>query len=244
MNRHEAPVHHISCGRGIPLGAKLFPRRFQGHMECHCLLVSLGNRFVLVDSGLSEQELEEPTRLGMFAHSLGLQATPERAAHRQLAALGIEREQVTDIVLTHLDLDHAGGLADFPEARVHTSRSEYEAAHNPRSRSENMRYRPEQWVNARWELHKLQSQTAALIPLVEWPAILSNDFTQIRLIPLGGHTRGHCGVLVEVIIAKFSTSATPITIGQNFKYLDRSLLESSSEWLTSLGAKPTSHALR
>ena len=29
------------------------------------------------------------------------------------------REDVTDIVLTHLDFDHAGGLDDFPAATVH-----------------------------------------------------------------------------------------------------------------------------
>ncbi|WP_223281445.1 MBL fold metallo-hydrolase [Streptomyces antnestii] len=37
-------------------------------------------------------------------------------AVRQVAALGYDIEDVRHIVLTHLDLDHAGGLRDFPPA--------------------------------------------------------------------------------------------------------------------------------
>ena len=38
---------------------------------------------------------------------------------RQIQRLGFDPRDVRDIVLTHLDFDHAGGLCDFPEARVH-----------------------------------------------------------------------------------------------------------------------------
>ena len=39
------------------------------------------------------------------------------------------------IVLTHLDLDHAGGLADFPQATVHVSATELRALQAPRASS-------------------------------------------------------------------------------------------------------------
>ncbi len=44
------------------------------------------------------------------------------------------------IVLTHLDVDHAGGLPDFPDARVHVFAREHETMLDP-PRRERRRYR-------------------------------------------------------------------------------------------------------
>lgn len=47
---------------------------------------------------------------------------------RQIRRLGYAASDVCHIVLTELDFDHAGGLEDFPDARVHVFDSvEYEA---------------------------------------------------------------------------------------------------------------------
>ena len=55
----------------------------------------------------------------------------ETAAH-QIAALGYSLDEVRHIVLTHLDLDHAGGMADFPRAQVHVLAAEHNAAFKAR----------------------------------------------------------------------------------------------------------------
>lgn len=50
-----------------------------------------------------------------------------------LASLGVKVEDVDDIVMTHLDFDHVGGLVNkegkaiFPKAKLHVSRVEFEA---------------------------------------------------------------------------------------------------------------------
>jgi len=44
------------------------------------------------------------------------------------AGRGYDPADVTDIVLTHLGLDHSGGLPDLPAARVHVHDAEYRAA--------------------------------------------------------------------------------------------------------------------
>jgi glyoxylase-like metal-dependent hydrolase (beta-lactamase superfamily II) len=36
-----------------------------------------------------------------------------------LATIGVDASQVTDVILTHLHYDHAGGVAQFPAARFH-----------------------------------------------------------------------------------------------------------------------------
>jgi glyoxylase-like metal-dependent hydrolase (beta-lactamase superfamily II) len=40
---------------------------------------------------------------------------------RQVEKLGFRTKDVTHVVLTHCDPDHAGGLADFPHADVHVA---------------------------------------------------------------------------------------------------------------------------
>ena len=68
------------------------------------LVVRSGNRIILVDAGLGGQFPGFP-RAGLF---------PER-----LAAAGIELESVTDVVLTHMHMDHIGGLlVDEVKARL------------------------------------------------------------------------------------------------------------------------------
>ena len=46
--------------------------------------------------------------------------------------LGFSPDDVRHIVLTHLDFDHAGGIEDFPNARVHVLAREREAAERER----------------------------------------------------------------------------------------------------------------
>ena len=41
-----------------------------------------------------------------------------------VAAVGIDAAQMTDVILTHLHYDHAGGLASFPAARFHVQDAE------------------------------------------------------------------------------------------------------------------------
>lgn len=68
------------------------------------LVVRSGDRVVLVDAGLGGQFPGFP-RAGQF---------PQR-----LAAAGIELENVTDVVLTHMHMDHIGGLlVDDVKARL------------------------------------------------------------------------------------------------------------------------------
>jgi glyoxylase-like metal-dependent hydrolase (beta-lactamase superfamily II) len=94
-------------------------------------------------------------------------------------------------VLTHLDLDHAGGLPDFPQARVHLHRAELAAALTPRLR-ERQRYVSAQWAHGPyWQPHDADGE--------DW-----HGFSSVRavgddvlLVPLAGHTRGHSGVAVR-----------------------------------------------
>jgi hypothetical protein len=70
----------------------------------------------------------------------------ETVAH-QIDRRGFKREDVRDIIITHLDLDHACGLSDFPAARVHVTAAEALGAIRSPSWRERIRYRSAQWAH-------------------------------------------------------------------------------------------------
>jgi len=91
----------------------------------YCLLVESDDGLVLVDTGFGRQDYTEPSRLmRFFFYWTGVPRKIEETAAFQVQELGYQLSDVRHIVLTHLHLDHAGGLRDFPRAKVHIYREE------------------------------------------------------------------------------------------------------------------------
>ena len=67
---------------------------------------------VLIDTGFGE---EVARRRGIDYRRRPVDA---------LAAIGVSPADVSDVVLTHLHFDHAGGLRDLPGARIHVQRAD------------------------------------------------------------------------------------------------------------------------
>ncbi|MGP4015761.1 MBL fold metallo-hydrolase [Saccharopolyspora sp. 5N708] len=111
----------------------------------------------------------------------------------QVKRLGYRTEDVRHIVLTYLDRDHAGGLPDFPQARVHVHDVEYQAMlHGP----ERVRYLGHQWQHGpQWSIHSSVDgeRWFGFEAVRDLPGLPP----EILLVPLPGHTRGHTGVAVR-----------------------------------------------
>jgi glyoxylase-like metal-dependent hydrolase (beta-lactamase superfamily II) len=157
----DATIHHLSCGSFCPYGARLLQGSggwlSPARMVCHCLVVETAEGLVLLDTGFGIGDVENPARLG---HAFRLMVRPQleqrQTAVAQLRALGHEPGDVRRILITHLDLDHAGGLAEFPDAEVHVFAPEHEAAMNPGLR-ERSRYIADQWAHGpRWVTHEVE----------------------------------------------------------------------------------------
>jgi glyoxylase-like metal-dependent hydrolase (beta-lactamase superfamily II) len=195
-------VHHLNCATLRPRGRRLVNGTgglFEaGTMVCHCLLVETGGGLVLVDSGLGTAAVRDPVGAlgGQFVRMTRPRLDPDETAVRQITRLGYQPSDVRHIVLTHLDLDHAGGIADFPAATVHVHADEYDAAMLRATRGERSRYRPDQWAhNPTWATY---GDTVG----EEWfgfAAVRDLDGLppDILLVPLAGHTRGHSAVAVD-----------------------------------------------
>ncbi len=161
-------------------------------MVAHCLLVERADGLLLVDTGIGTDDIADPKRLGQPYRAVFRPALEQaETAAAQIRALGHDPGDVTDIALTHLDLDHVGGIGDFPQARVHVYAAELEAARSPSLR-EKARYLPAQWAHdPHWVPHREEGDGWFGFTSV---TALDDD---VVLVPLHGHTRGHCGVSVR-----------------------------------------------
>jgi len=195
-------VHHINCGTMCPPSERAIRGRggwlTRGEMVCHCLVLETEAGLVLVDTGLGLEDVREPKRRlgGFFAGFVGAVLREEETAVRRVEALGLDPNDVRHIVVTHLDLDHAGGLSDFPKARVHVYGAELDAAEARATVKERERYREVQWA------HKPEWARAELAGGDLWFGFdavrgLRGLPPEILLVPLPGHTRGHSAIAVD-----------------------------------------------
>src|SRR5512137_498069 len=83
-----------------------------------CLLIEDGNRLILVDNGMGDKQDAK-----FFGHYY---LHGEDSLDGSLAAAGFGREDITDVILTHLHFDHCGGsiirkgdslIPAFPKAK-------------------------------------------------------------------------------------------------------------------------------
>lgn len=158
----------------------------------HCLLLRQQNRMVLIDTGIGLLDSKIPEeRIGReLIEITGYQFDENQTALRQIERMGFDPEQVVDCVISHLDNDHIGGLADFPNALVHVGGEEYEsyASGNPRYLKIPLQHSPATKTYGTSDL--------LWFGLEARPVSTSLD-VQILLIPLPGHTLGHCGIAIE-----------------------------------------------
>ena len=192
MNR----VHHLNCATMAPalsLSGRLMPQR----IVAHCLLLEGDRGLTLVDTGFGTADLAAPgKRLGPgFVKAMGLALDPAETAISQVRGLGFAPDDVHDIVLTHMDLDHVGGIGDFPLANVHVYAAELAAAQSP-ALAERGRYKKVQWAhNPSWVAHPVAGDDWFGFGSVG--VLGSGAGDEVLLVPLLGHTRGHCGVAVR-----------------------------------------------
>lgn len=193
-------IHHLNCGSFCPHGRRLINGEGglfeRASIVCHCLLIEADDGLLLVDTGFGMEDARNPRQLGVLFGAM-MRPRPEVAttALKQIEALGFEAGDVKHIVTTHLDLDHAGGLPDFPAAEVHLFAPELQAALHPKL-DERLRYIGDaHWKHSpRWVEHGAGGDDWFGFGSVR---ILPDLDAEVLLVPLLGHSRGHTGVAVK-----------------------------------------------
>lgn len=149
-------------------------------LELRVVLLEGDGRKVLVDTGSGNLWSEKEQ--GLY----DVDTPPVPGVVGALRAAGVAPESITDVVLTHLHFDHAGGVtcrgADgaptptFPRARHHLQRTNLDTARDPNERER------KSYLRRHWE------------PLLELDLVLHDGAAEILpglfVDPTAGHTEG------------------------------------------------------
>lgn len=184
-----------------PLWEKKHPADARNRIELalRCLLIVDGDRRVLVDTGIGTRWSEKLRDIYRIDHS-------RCDLDRELARAGCSREDVTDVVLTHLHFDHAGGatrlegdrpVLSFPKATYHVQRRNWVWAHRA-SEKDAGSFRAETFdlLERSGRLHLLEGATE-LYPGIE--LFISEGHTvglQLVRVSDGGESLVFCGDLI------------------------------------------------
>ena len=178
MSTNVTPDARAAWFNGMFLGPDMFD------WALNVLVVRSGEQIILVDAGLGGQFPGFP-RAGQFP--------------RRLEAAGIPLEAVTDVVITHMHMDHVGGLLVDevrkrlrPDVRIHVTSTEVEF-----------------WKDPDFSLTSMPSPVPDVLrstaaQFAEAYADKIRTFkNELEVAPgvtaklTGGHTPGHCVVRVE-----------------------------------------------
>lgn len=177
-------VYHLNCVKIVS--------PINNNVCGHCLLIRENDKLILIDTGIGLLDTENPTeRIGQqLIDIVGYHFDKNQTAVKQIEKLGLNPKKVTECIISHLDNDHIGGLADFPNATVHVGIEEFENYN-----SENPRY-------LRTPLSHNPTIKTYKKTIFNWFGFEARKInvdikTEIFLIPLFGHTLGHCGIALK-----------------------------------------------
>ena len=183
----------VGRGRGLARRlAPIFDDEWSDWLPTYVFAVEHRDGVVLIDAGADAGLKRLPRWHPYFQLAVKFDIEPEQEAGPQLRALGIAPSDVKLIVLTHLHIDHDGGLAAFPRARVMVSAGERAAAAGLVGRLNG--YLPQ-----RWPTH-FDPEPFVLADEPFGPFARSRRLTAdsaLTALPTPGHTAGHVSVVLD-----------------------------------------------
>lgn len=155
-------------------------------MAAYPILVRSTEALCIIESGLGNKLNEKQRRI--------FRVKEEWSLLEDLIALGIRRDDIDCVILTHYDFDHSGGVImrddhgglslTFPRAKHIIQRKEWEDVLNPNRRS----------VNSYWPINYEILRDSGKLELTEGDREIIKG---VRVVYTGGHNRGHQIVMIE-----------------------------------------------
>ncbi|MDO9565165.1 MAG: MBL fold metallo-hydrolase [Candidatus Desulfaltia sp.] len=174
-------VPKILWERKIPANEKnLIP------MQARSLLIQGKGKNILIDTGIGDklsEKLKKIYKVDLDSANINI----------SLSKLGLTCSDITDVIITHLHFDHAGGstsvmdgkaVPKFPNAEYYIQKKQWEIANNPSAR-DRASYMEENFMPL---------EKAGVLNLIDGPQEI---FEGIDIIVTNGHTRGQQHPLIK-----------------------------------------------
>jgi N-acyl homoserine lactone hydrolase len=192
-------VERFSTGRVRPKRASRGVRRYVGGgwrddtLPVNVFLVHHPEGLCLFDTGQSARAAESGylPRWHPFLRLARFELEPADEVGAQLARAGVDPASVRWVVLSHLHVDHVGGVGAFPGADVIVSRVEWERAQRVSGRLRG--YVPQRWPLPEPVLIDLAGPAVGPFP---GSFDVAGD-GRLLIVPTPGHTPGHVSLIVR-----------------------------------------------
>jgi glyoxylase-like metal-dependent hydrolase (beta-lactamase superfamily II) len=149
------------------------------------ILVKTPDTSILIETGLGNKLTEKQKKI--------FRVSEDWKVLQDLSTLGLSREDIEYVILTHYDFDHSGGVVmkdgdeltlTFPRAKHIVQRREWEDVLNPNRRS----------INTYWPANYELLNESSNLELVDGDREIVPG---VKVIYTGGHNRGHQIVRIE-----------------------------------------------
>jgi glyoxylase-like metal-dependent hydrolase (beta-lactamase superfamily II) len=168
-----------------PLWEKKYPCNEKNQIELPSdpILIQVDGKNFMVDAGLGKGKFTDKQK-----RNYGV--TKETEVEESLNKLGLTLDHIDYILMTHLHYDHSSGLTKlddneyssvFPNAKIITSKIEWDEMRNPNIRSRNT-YWKENW-------EPVEDQVVTFDE--SW------TFGPLKFVHTGGHSDGHSILIIE-----------------------------------------------
>jgi glyoxylase-like metal-dependent hydrolase (beta-lactamase superfamily II) len=161
---------------------------------------------ILIDTGFHPSVAAKPTanlgRLSQFTFR-NIEMKPEQAVSAQLRARGIEPGRVKVVLMTHLHIDHASAISEYPESTFVVSAAEWAAASEHGQLHGYVKRQFDHGFD--WRLLDFEGRDADSFSGFARSFDLFGDGS-VRAVYTPGHTLGHLSVVLrtergEVLVA-------------------------------------------
>jgi N-acyl homoserine lactone hydrolase len=184
-------LFRLDCGRSLANDESVWtPGQNVGvsiEFSSTCWLIRHGSEWLLWDTGVPEGAFSDPRGWSTLPKLIVYHL--DRTLTDQLAEIGLKRDDVARVAISHTHGDHIGNVSLFPNSTILMQRAEYNWIHSPDGSNDN--------VNQLMALARKLLGTPKNLQLIDGDTDVFGDGSVI-LVSTPGHTPGSQSLLVHL----------------------------------------------